>query len=443
MFAIAADLLRDAVSVTYYPTFEAREYAFGASVGRLVPSRLAGPEHFWAELSEISRRRLDAGRSAKVAFITSNPKDCLAFATPHQVLTAACLRAGIAADDIASVAAQTATAFRLRANRHQPLRTLSGGESVKLAMAKAAIAVKNSDRLSVASPFSWLSAANAGLLTELLGRYTHRHLPVSVFAMEEEDAPDPYPGIEASLAAYPTVSFDLCLQAASVYLSTAVAIATREPARVDFSDAAFTLPSPCFLMGDNGQGKSLLAKLLAGAIVGNGRIHVAGGDNASRPRMIFQDVVSQMLSRSAAGMLAGLPPGVRAAIEARYRDLADACREHLDNCGVTREVAVDAAVTPSLLDIKLSLAARRLTADTSLVILDEPDWGLSRCAAAAYVLAVVGAAHRSGIPVLIISHKPWWATLARSRLTVTKEMTGGNGAGDNRDGFFVRLTKEM
>jgi len=445
MFAIAPGPHREAASVTYYPTFEAREDAFNVSVGRLVPSRLAGPERFWADFSEISRRRLDADPTARVAFITSNPRDCLAFATPRQVLTAACLRAGISGSAIAAAVEETATTFCLQANRDQPLRTLSGGESVKLAMAKAAIAGENSCRLSVASPFSWLSAGNAGLLDELVERYASRRLPVSVLALAEEDAMDPDPIIGDAAAAFPSVSFAIRLETVSLRLATAVAMATTDPARVDFPDAAFSLRSPCLLMGDNGQGKSLLAKLLTGAMAGQGRIVVGGAASGRcRPRMIFQDVVAQTLSRSADGMLDGLNSADRMAAVARYRELAGICGAYLDGCmGSTANLAAGGMPpTPSLLEIKLQLAAQRLTGDTSLMILDEPDWGLSRRAAAAFVLAVVDMAHAMGIPVLIISHKPWWTPLALSRLTVVKDMAAGDGA-DNRDGFTVRLVKEL
>jgi len=441
MTAIAFEAHRNHVTVSYYPTFEAREGAFNDSVGRLVPSRLAGPARFWTDLTEISQRRLTADETARVAFITSNPRDCLAFATPQQVLIAACLRTGIDASAIQGLVRETAEEFGLAVNLYQPLRTLSGGESVKLAMAKAAIAVKSSHRLSVSSPFSWLSAANAGLLTQLLDRYTQRCLPVSIFALEEEDVTEPDPSLGNAAVGFSPVVFSLCLKDVSVRLATAVALATADPPRVQFSDAAFTLPSPCFLTGDNGQGKSLMAKLLAGAMVGDGQINVDGAAGGGRPRMIFQDVVTQMLSRTAEGMLDNVSNDDRTAFGDVYGEIFDACRAGIagDTGDAMAPSMDDLPEVPTLLDIKLLLAAQRLNSETSLLILDEPDWGLSRRTAAAYVLAVVGAAHRRGIPILVISHKNWWTPLANSRLEVTKEMAGG---ADNRDGFFVRLIKE-
>ncbi len=435
MTAIAPEVRQGKAALSCFPTFEARERAFSDTVGRLVPYRLAGPQRFWAELSEISQSRLDADGADRIAFITSNPRDCLAFATPHQVLTAACLRAGVLAPAIPGETGSVAETFRLTANRHQPLRTLSGGESVKLAMAKAAIAAKNSSKLCISSPFSWLSAANADLLVRLLDRYEDRDLPISIFALEAEDDMTAVPSLAEASTGLPRVSFSLRLAGVDARLATAVALATSDPPRVHFSDTAFTLASPCFLTGDNGEGKSLLAKLMTGAIVGRGLLRIEPATAAQRPRMIFQDVVAQMLSRTVAELVDEAHDHVHAA----YHDLAAGYRETDDGT-----VALSMAMlpeTPSLLEIKLVLAAKRLSPQTALLILDEPDWGLSRQAAAAFVLAVVGVAHRRGIPVLVISHKPWWRPLARSCMTIAKTMAGTE-IPDNRDGFSVTLAKE-
>jgi ABC-type multidrug transport system ATPase subunit len=70
------------------------------------------------------------------------------------------------------------------------------------------------------------------------------------------------------------------------------------------------------------------------------------------------------------------------------------------------------------------LIAVHLSYLPSALILDEPDWGLSRSAAVAFVGAVVEKAHGLGIPVIIISHKPWWRSMAADILEITKETLG-------------------
>ena len=52
--------------------------------------------------------------------------------------------------------------------------------------------------------------------------------------------------------------------------------------------------------------------------------------------------------------------------------------------------------------------------------MDEPDWGLRQSIAMAFVRGVIRAAHGVGIPVLLISHKPWWQEWAGSTLQVRK-----------------------
>jgi hypothetical protein len=45
------------------------------------------------------------------------------------------------------------------------------------------------------------------------------------------------------------------------------------------------------------------------------------------------------------------------------------------------------------------------------------------------VAAVVGAAHDRGVPVILISHKPWWRNLARSVRRVSKENVSSGADG--------------
>jgi Fe-S cluster assembly ATPase SufC len=80
-----------------------------------------------------------------------------------------------------------------------------------------------------------------------------------------------------------------------------------------------------------------------------------------------------------------------------------------------------------LLEIKLLLVAIRLAEPRTALILDEPDWGLSRVQAIAFVSAVVHVAHARGLPVILISHKPWWQTMARSVRAFHKEVLPPGG----------------
>jgi energy-coupling factor transporter ATP-binding protein EcfA2 len=71
----------------------------------------------------------------------------------------------------------------------------------------------------------------------------------------------------------------------------------------------------------------------------------------------------------------------------------------------------------TMLQAKLSLAVERLVTPTSLLILDEPGWCLSKQIARAYLAAITEIAHSMGTALLIISHQDhWWQGILRSRL---------------------------
>ena len=62
----------------------------------------------------------------------------------------------------------------------------------------------------------------------------------------------------------------------------------------------------------------------------------------------------------------------------------------------------------------------RLCSRPAALILDEPDWGLSREDAIAFVQAVIAVAHRQQTAVMIISHKSWWSDMGASVLRVAR-----------------------
>jgi ABC-type sugar transport system ATPase subunit len=181
-----------------------------------------------------------------------------------------------------------------------------------------------------------------------------------------------------------------------------------------------SLSSPCLFQGDNGQGKSLVAKALAAAIPFRGEAAISGPEGPLRVRLIFQDVLNQTLMRTGRQLVTWEKTDDAAKA---YDDLLAHMRRRmpgLDSCPdfFARQGRSDPM---RLLEIKLLLAAVRLAEPRTVLILDEPDWGLSRDQAIAFVSAVVHVAHERKIPVILISHKPWWRNLARSARSFHKE----------------------
>ena len=141
-------------STRYFNTYEEREKAFRETVYSLVPRKYSGPKLFWKDFGRISTRELAKLIEQPVAYITSNPRDCLAFGTPWQVLTAVEMCAQKTSREFNPSAEQIAQDFNLHENLYQPIRTLSGGETVKLALAKSFISANFSSRLTLPVPLA-------------------------------------------------------------------------------------------------------------------------------------------------------------------------------------------------------------------------------------------------------------------------------------------------
>jgi energy-coupling factor transporter ATP-binding protein EcfA2 len=431
------------LATLYFNSFEEREEAFRDGVFALVPRKYSGPRLFWRDFTNLSLDELSVFTRHPLAYITSNPRDGLAFGTPWQVLKAAGLRARHAKPAFGAAVKEVAGEFGLADLLDQPMRTLSGGETVKLALAKAAVDSAYTEKLIIASPFSWLSRENAHFFEMLFERYRQLNRPVQLLALEGEDSAKPVTEEECPGSILEKIiDFDLDFRDLRIPLGSSLnpIHSTRTSATV--ADFNTSLCSPCLIVGENGRGKSLIARVLSGAISFQGRAGLTRSEKSGPPRLLFQDVITQTLLRSFESLAAstkyarGLEPReICRRLLAEYRTaLGDA---HTQGHGDT-ETAADGF--PSLLEVKAMLVAIRLCGQPGAIILDEPDWGLPRAAAIALVVAIIKVAHSSGIPVILISHKPWWRPLARSVIRVDRSSKTFNGTGSSA--FEIRLSCE-
>ena len=397
----------------YFDSFEAREAAFNQSVSHLIPCKYKGPQRFWHEFNQIIHKRLPQIRKQTTAYITSAPRDCLAFGTTRQVLAAARMSALSQNNKKVASIEEIAAEFDLLDSLSQPIRTLSGGETVKLALAKTLFQMNASQRLSIASPFCWLARKNTPLLEKVVKAYQDQHLAVKIYALENEDNFSPMSHLTSAARIHRGPNFDLETRNVRVRLGTAVTEIGAPSKTAAISDVKMRLVSPCLIQGDNGQGKSLLAKTLSGAIKIEGHISV-GGKNISI-RLLFQDVINQTLLRSFQSLARSQRCTKDNDVRRVYQSIERYYRSGLDDKSLTVPGTV-----PSLIAIKILLVAVRLCGRPQALILDEPDWGLTRKSAEAFVLAVIHCAHELDVSILIISHKPWWRELVCSHLTVHK-----------------------
>ncbi|MGD9174720.1 MAG: hypothetical protein PVF29_11190 [Desulfobacterales bacterium] len=408
-------------STTYFGTYEAREEAFRKGVFALIPRKYAGPKLFWNDFGKITLNELLRFIKQPIAYITSNPRDCLAFGTPWQVLTAAALRSQSSDKRISVNIPEIAEAFGIMENLYQPIRTLSGGETVKVSLAKSFVVSNSSNRMVIASPFSWLSSENFVYFKNLFYHYLNCGIPVDLLALEGEDSnetlSEAFSGVTKS-----NVEFSLKLEDVRILLGSSLNPIYSEQTYARVENFKQRLCSPCLVIGNNGQGKSLIAKALAGALSYQGVAEIGTEGKTGPPRLLFQDVITQTLLRSFNAI-------ARSAV-CQNMDMPIAFYEQILNAYRTFTKESHSGLTPSepfkdwgfrsLLEVKAILMAIRLCGKPSAIIIDEPDWGLTRASAAAFVSAIISVCHEFTVPVILISHKPWWLNLAKSVLRVRR-----------------------
>jgi energy-coupling factor transporter ATP-binding protein EcfA2 len=408
-------------TIQAFSTFEKREEAFLRAISALLPRSHAGPRVFWKDFSRVLGGMDDPHPVDQVAYVTANPRDCLAFSTPRQVLLAAGMQAGRLGQGRVDRPENIAGQFGLENNLAQPIRTLSGGETVKLALAKVNTRAATADRLAMASPFCWLDRYNHGFLNKVLRTYRKREIPTKLFTLKGED--------DTRLIANhqdlgdgwsKSPCFDLTTEKLRLTLgSTLAAFNMPPPPEVRVNDFEARLSSPCLWIGGNGQGKSLIARVVSGAMAVRGTARITGPNGSQITRLIFQDVISQTLLRSFNAIRSHIGGAGVDRVEAVYRQIVTFIN-HMNPSGSLDPSGPAKAKVPTILETKVILVAVRLAHSPGALILDEPDWGLSREASKAFVAAVVNVSHGLDVPVILITHKPWWDAAVNSRVRIMK-----------------------
>ena len=426
------------LATRYFQSYEEREAAFSRNAFSLIPCKHLGPGPFWKDFRRISLGEFAKISSNPISFITSNPRDCLAFGTPRQVLAAACMCAGNEVPDAPQTLSGIAEAFGITGHLDQPVRTLSGGETVKLALAKSYAAADCTERLAISSPFSWLSRENAAYFHKVFRRFNGKGLPVNIYALEGEDSEFPVDA-EERRKMEPLTFVDFALRLRNVRFSMGTSFNALHSHRtyVTFKDFYGDLASPCLLVGGNGQGKSLMARVLAGAIPFSGDAAFKVDGARGRARLLFQDVIAQTLLRPFKALAES---GENAM--AVYGDILsafDAISGGKNRIAVYGNTA-SGSMPQSLLETKAVLVAVRLSCRPGALILDEPDWGMTRSDAVAFVAAIIRVAHSLAVPVVIISHKPWWMSVAGTSIRLQRTPTVASGKG--KSAFTILLRQE-
>lgn len=401
----------------WFETFEEREAYFKAHVSGLVPETYRGAREFWRQFGAVKTADVIAQSENGIAFIPSFPQDGLAFSSPSQVLRAAAM----GAPDAGELERETAELFKISHLLDQALRTLSGGETIRLALAKVYLNARTHRKLSIASPFSWLDRKSMGLINTTADAYLGQDKPAEFLALAGENEVVPLP---MSLTATGP-AFAIRMRNLAIELSQSFSLGA-DPLRTVVRDGELNLRSPCIIQGENGAGKSLFSKTLADVVGYRGELAVDSGANDGPSRLLHQNTLSQSLFRVGAEFA---PLG-----EGEVFEEFNSLKSRLQAALAEKLGGFD---DKSILGVKTSLCAARLCGRPKVFILDEPEWGLNHVAASRLVGEICEAAHDKGVPVMIVSHKTWFSDLAASGITVSKHPA------DTKDAVFAIEVTEL
>lgn len=370
-------------------------------------------------------------------FILPDPSSNLAFPTPQEELSYAVFIATGAHpsnEDIESLLNMYGLAI---SKATQSISSLSGGERLLLSFAKAHALLPCVDGLILSNPTQWLNPSKYPLLGQLCRCYLDKGKVVRIAAMEGERVPlMPEATLSTSCQSSPLqkcLPWELEFSDLQVTFEGTTFPTYHEAFSLTFGldGGAVRLQSPTLITGDNGTGKSTFGKLLAGVIAAtHGEFQLRCGGSAGNARILLQESIEQLFGKTALEHIDWAFRFDKArqsdAIKI-YEKLDEALRAIVIGTSDLSQDLVGSKHTPNtLLQGKVALVAERLAAKPTLIILDEPGWGLTPRIAVPFVRQVCEIAHERGTAVAIITHQiEVWSALSGSRINLE---CAGNGA---------------
>ncbi len=370
-----------------------------------------------------------------VSYILPNPAQGMSFPTALDVLSTVLIMY-TDAHNVEKEVAALLIAFGLDADRaSQPISSLSGGELLLLNYAKAKAMLPTVDGIVACSPVHWLNKVRYKYWYSLVNDYRNNDKSIKVALLEgelfpnQEDSRSVVCGQQLDATG---LRWELVVNNPKVVFPAITFPSHHPESSIQFSCKVtpLDLTSPTLITGDNGIGKSILAKLMAGILVPfEGDICSLSMNGKGNARLIFQDSIHQLFGKSIDSHIDWafrFDSDKAKTARSIYSDIEKSLRRLLSESYFRYLSALgEADQRSTLLQAKICLVAERIASSPPLLVIDEPSWGLSKSVSQCLLREVCQQAHRHGVAVAIISHHPsCWEGLIHSHVELTKSEDG-------------------
>lgn len=306
----------------------------------------------------------------------------------------------------------------------RPSLTLSGGELMLLNLAKYSILCDKEERIIVCTPTQWLNKSKYHLLDKFFSYWNNNGNTIELLTLDGENLEGNIRPLDflknLKIRLNWTLNFsNLKIEFPKQSFPRLTNTKTIKYLPQNFS---FEMESPTLIVGDNGIGKSVFVKMLSTILEPtDGYISATSAGKSGSGRLIFQNNVIQLFGENITQHFNRVfkydkDKGGKANTVFQ-KMIMDFQKLVSDDKNLRKKALIMSEdKPPTILQIKFALIAERIASETSILILDEPEWLLSQTVTEMFITTVINNSHDYNIPVLIISHLEEWYSSVKSFL---------------------------
>ena len=291
--------------VDYFTNVESLARTFAKETGVLMPRMSAGRIAFFSDLRSWMSGYASEPKIPTVTAIPPDPTLGLSFPYPRDELIAAVVPAGPSAGPVSVEDRVAEYGLDVELLNH-PVASLSAGERLLMNFVKADLLLPSASKLVICSPYQSLFQENHKYADLIIQRYIERGKHVIVLALQGEPVPfrTEIPGISESDARgreVKPVPWTLGLDNVDVeFFAQKFPVRSRSlTIHYKTDPCPMKLRSPTLCEGNNGIGKTTLARVLSGCISDvRGGLEIRGGSFHGVGRFVMQNTHDQLFGVS-------------------------------------------------------------------------------------------------------------------------------------------------